>query len=65
MKPQNAEFTRVNEHFWGKRNEVDGVYRQTLSNLGLPGTVKDYWTSQIEPLADAPGLANLIPLSLR
>jgi len=25
VKPQNAQFTGVNEHFWGKRNAAIGL----------------------------------------
>ena len=29
-KPKKADFTRVNDHFLDKHNEVSGLYRQTL-----------------------------------
>ncbi len=29
-KPQKAEFTNVNEHFWGEHNADSGLYGQTL-----------------------------------
>jgi len=30
-KPQKAEFTCANEHFWGEHNEVSGLYGQPQS----------------------------------
>jgi hypothetical protein len=30
--PQKAEFTSVNEHFWGKHNAEVGVFLLTLIN---------------------------------
>lgn len=34
-KTEKAEFTGVNEHFSGKRNEVSGHYEQIITNKKL------------------------------
>ena len=39
-KSQKAQFTFVNEHFFVKRNEENGLYGQTLINLNILVRIK-------------------------